>query len=86
MSGVALAGGVAYAVSAGEGVLHALDLASGAPLAAISLGPTVSGPSVSRGRVFVGTGNLIITSLPMEAAGTITALGLGGAANPATIP
>jgi len=83
MSGVAVAGGVAYAMSAGEGVLHALDLASGAPLAAISLGPTVSGPSVSRGRVFVGTGNLIITSLPMEAAGTITALGLGGASSPA---
>ncbi len=86
MSGVALAAGVAYAVSSADGVLHAIDVASGAPLAQVTLAPAVSGPSVSRGRVFVGTGNLVIQSLPTSATGTITALGLGGAASPAPNP
>jgi polyvinyl alcohol dehydrogenase (cytochrome) len=86
ISGVALAAGVAYAVSAGEGMLYAIDTESGEALAKISLGPTVSGPSVSRGRVFVGTGNMIIQSLPTEPAGTITALGLSGRSAPAAAP
>ncbi len=75
ISGVAVAGSVVYAVSA-LGALYALRASDGDVLAEIQLGPTVSGPSVSRGRVYVGTGNLIIRSLPTNAAGTITALGL----------
>jgi outer membrane protein assembly factor BamB len=76
LSGVAVAGGVVYAVSSREGTLYALHALTGAPLAAVTLGPAVSGPSVSRGRVYVGTGNTLITSLPQQAQGTITALGL----------
>ncbi len=76
LSGVAVAGGVVYAVSSALGTLFALSASDGDVLAEIQLGPTVSGPSVSRGRVYIGTGNLIIRSLPTNAAGTITALGL----------
>jgi len=74
LSGVAVAGGVVYAVSSALGTLYALRASDGDVLAEIALGPTVSGPSVSRGRVYVGTGNLIIRSLPTNAVGTITAL------------
>jgi outer membrane protein assembly factor BamB len=76
LSGVAVAAGVVYAVSSRPGTLYALNAFSGEKLAEVALGPTVSGPSVSRGHVYVGTGNLLISSLPTAAQGTITALGL----------
>ncbi|HTV23454.1 MAG TPA: PQQ-binding-like beta-propeller repeat protein [Polyangiaceae bacterium] len=76
ISGVTVAGGVVYAVSSALGTLYALRASDGRELAQVQLGPTVSGPSVSRGRVYVGTGNLIIRSLPTNAVGTITALGV----------
>jgi hypothetical protein len=59
MSGVAVANGVVYyAVVGCEGELLALDARTGASLLAtpINIGWGVSGPSVSRGRVYVGTG------------------------------
>jgi outer membrane protein assembly factor BamB/dienelactone hydrolase len=60
-SGLALAGGVVFFTTVASGKLVALDAASGSLLKEIDLGPVWSGPSVSRGRVYVGTGNALFT-------------------------
>jgi outer membrane protein assembly factor BamB len=83
MSGVAVANGVVYyAVVGCEGELLAIDARTGASLLGatptnigINIGWGVSGPSVSRGRVYVGTG----TKFAFQAFSTpasIVALGL----------
>ena len=56
-SGIAVANGVVYFTTVASGKLVALDAATGRVLKEIDLGPVWSGPSVSRGRVYVGTGN-----------------------------
>jgi outer membrane protein assembly factor BamB len=66
-SGVAVANGVVCFTSVVSGKLVAVDAATGAVLKEIDLGPVWSGPSVSRGRVYVGTGNRLFTLLPFEA-------------------
>lgn len=74
MSGVAVANGVVYFAS-NDGNLNALDASDGAPLATVPVGAYASGPSVDRGRVFVGGGNpyqYLFTGTP--APGVITAL------------
>ena len=60
-SGIAVANGVVYFTAVASGKLVALDAATGAVLKEIDLGPVWSGPSVSRGRVYVGTGNTLFT-------------------------
>jgi len=60
-SGIAVANGVVYFTTVASGKLVALDAATGAVLKEIELGPVWSGPSVSRGRVYVGTGNTLFT-------------------------
>ena len=60
-SGIAVANGVVYFTTVASGKLVALDAATGAVLKEIDLGPVWSGPSVSRGRVYVGTGNTQLT-------------------------
>ncbi len=91
-SGVAVANGVVYFTSWGfpvvgglQGYLYALDAASGATLAQVELGeasetfkPTsTSGPAISRGMVYVGTGDAIAAGFNLGVGpGTITALGL----------
>jgi outer membrane protein assembly factor BamB len=83
-SGIAVANGVVYFTTAASGKLIALDAASGAILKEIELGPVWSGPSVSRGRVYVGTGNTLFTPLDYEAffpkkwTGTLYSFGLPG--------
>lgn len=64
-SGIAVANGVVYFTTVVSGRLVALDATSGAVLKEIPLGPVWSGPSVSRGRVYVGTGNTLF--LPLDA-------------------
>jgi outer membrane protein assembly factor BamB len=66
-SGVAVANGVVYFTAVASGKLAALDAATGAVLKEIDLGPVWSGPSVSRGRVYVGTGNTLFTPMDYEA-------------------
>ena len=60
-SGIAVANGVVYFTTVASGKLVALDAATGSVLKEIDLGPVWSGPSVSRGRVYVGTGNTLFT-------------------------
>lgn len=60
-SGIALANGVAFFTTTVSNQLVALDTASGKVLKQIDLGPVWCGPSVSRGRVYVGLGNVLFS-------------------------
>jgi outer membrane protein assembly factor BamB/dienelactone hydrolase len=81
-SGIAVGNGVAYFTAVGSGKLIALDAASGAVLKEIVLGPVWSGPSLSRGRVYVGGGNTLFTSsesecfFPKQYSGSVRCFGL----------
>jgi polyvinyl alcohol dehydrogenase (cytochrome) len=66
-SGIAVANGGVYFTAVASGKLVALNAATGAVLKEIGLGPVWSGPSVSRGRVYIGTGNTLFTPLDFEA-------------------
>jgi polyvinyl alcohol dehydrogenase (cytochrome) len=83
-SGIALANGVVYFTTVASGKLVILDAASGALLREFDLGPVWSGPSVSRGRVYVGTGNTLFTPadyeafLPKKYTGILYSFGLPG--------
>jgi hypothetical protein len=50
-----------------SGKLVALDASTGAVQKEIDLGPVWSGPSVSRGRVYVGSGNTLFNPFDFEA-------------------
>jgi polyvinyl alcohol dehydrogenase (cytochrome) len=65
-SGIAVANGVLYFTTVASGKLVALNAGTGVELKEIELGPVFSGPSVSRGRVYVGTGNTLFTPLDFE--------------------
>jgi glucose dehydrogenase len=67
-SGIALANGVAYFTTVVSNQLVALDTAAGHVLRQVELRePVWCGPSVSRGRVYVGTGNLLFNpTTPQE--------------------
>lgn len=81
MSGVAVANSVVYFSSMGGNKLYALDQATGAKLAEVGLGATTtysgeSGPSVSRGRIYLGTGDAVgLFFQGMPSGGSITAVG-----------
>jgi polyvinyl alcohol dehydrogenase (cytochrome) len=66
-SGIAVANGVVYFTTVASGKLVALNASSGTVLKEIELGPVWSGPSVSRGRVYVGTGNTLFNPFDFEA-------------------
>jgi outer membrane protein assembly factor BamB len=84
-SGVAVANGVVYFTTVASNKLVALDASTGAVLKEIPLGPVWSGPSVSRGRVYVGTGNTLFSPadeeafFPKKATGVLYSFGLPGA-------
>ena len=61
-SGIAVGNGVAYFTAAGSEKLVALDIATGKSLREIEIGPVFCGPSLSRGHVYVGGGNIVFTS------------------------
>jgi outer membrane protein assembly factor BamB len=65
-SGIALANGVAFFTTVASGKLIALDATSGTLLKEIPLGPVWCGPSVSRGRVYVGGGNTLFNNVDEE--------------------
>jgi polyvinyl alcohol dehydrogenase (cytochrome) len=83
-SGIALANGVVYFTAVASGKLVVVDAATGALLKEFDLGPVWSGPSVSRGRVYVGTGNTLFTPgdqeafLPKKYTGELHSFGLPG--------
>lgn len=84
-SGIALANGVAYFTTTVSNQLVALDTRSGKVLKEIGLGPVWCGPAVSRGRVYVGTGNILFSPFdpkeaffPKRLMGTLYSFGLPG--------
>ncbi len=86
-SGIAVANDVAYFTTTMSSQLVALDVRSGEVLVEIPLGPVWSGPSVSRGRVYVGTGNIFFErqeeaerrfEFPQSEMGAVISFGLPG--------
>ena len=81
-SGIALANGVVYFTTTVSNKLVALDAATGRALKEIDLGPVWCGPTVSRGRVYVGTGNELLLGedgyFPKNPTGTVRSFGLPG--------
>jgi outer membrane protein assembly factor BamB len=84
-SGIALANGVAYFTTTVSNKLVALDTDGGTVLKEIDLGPVWCGPIVSRGRVYVGSGNLLFSPgnpqeayFPKSATGIVRSFGLPG--------
>jgi polyvinyl alcohol dehydrogenase (cytochrome) len=83
-SGIAVANGVVYFTTVASGKLVALDAATGTMLKEIDLGPVWSGPSVSRGRVYIGTGNTLFNAedyeafFPKKYSGVLYSFGLPG--------
>jgi polyvinyl alcohol dehydrogenase (cytochrome) len=83
-SGIAVANGVVYFTAVASGKLVVLDAATGAVLKQFDVGPVWSGPSVSRGRVYVGTGNTLFSPADYEAffpkknSGVLISFGLPG--------
>lgn len=66
-SGLAVANGVVYFTAVASGHLVALDASTGSVLKEIPIGPVWSGPSVSRGRVYAGSGNTLFNPPDFEA-------------------
>ncbi|MGP0064118.1 MAG: PQQ-binding-like beta-propeller repeat protein [Isosphaeraceae bacterium] len=83
-SGIAVANGVVYFTAVASGKLVVLDATIGSLLKEFELGPVWSGPSVSRGRVYVGTGNTLFTPsdgeafFPKKSTGVLYSFGLPG--------
>ena len=74
LSGVAVANGVVYFQASGLfSILYALDAKTGRVLAGVLTSGGISGPSVSNGRVYVGTGTKFASGVPTPTA--IVALG-----------
>jgi outer membrane protein assembly factor BamB/dienelactone hydrolase len=83
-SGIAVGNGVAYFTAVGSGKLIALDVSTGKLLKEIEIGPVFAGPSLSRGRVYVGGGNTLFTPsefecfFPKKSTGSVQCFGLPG--------
>lgn len=76
LGGVAVANGVVYFNTARSGRLLAVDAESGTVLASVDVGVALSGPSVSGGRVFLGTGDIFGFISSTAQNGSIVALGI----------
>jgi polyvinyl alcohol dehydrogenase (cytochrome) len=75
LSGVAVANGVVYFQASGPlSILYALDAKTGQVLAGVLTSGGISGPSVSKGRIYVGTGTKFASGVPTPTG--IVALGL----------
>jgi polyvinyl alcohol dehydrogenase (cytochrome) len=75
-NGVAVANGVVYFKPSSDPNLYAFDPA-GNKLAAVSVGGSNSGVAVSRGRLFLGLGDVFSNGFNFNAPGGIVALGTG---------
>jgi polyvinyl alcohol dehydrogenase (cytochrome) len=83
LSGVAVANGVVYLQSLLDGHLYAVKASDGTLLANVFSGGQSSGPAISRGQVYLGTGDVFFATFdPLgifgyhPGPGTITALGI----------
>jgi outer membrane protein assembly factor BamB len=81
-SGIAVANDVVYFTTLMSSKLMALDAATGKELREIQLPPVWSSPAVSRGRVYVGTGNIVLPDVrffgPTQSTGALFSFGLPG--------
>jgi outer membrane protein assembly factor BamB len=81
-SGLAVANGVVYFTTLMSSKLVAVDATTGRALREIQLPPVWSGPAVSRGRVYVCTGNIVLADAnffgPKQTTGTLFCFGLPG--------
>jgi polyvinyl alcohol dehydrogenase (cytochrome) len=81
-SGIAVANDVVYFTTLMSSKLMALDASTGEQLREIQLPPVWSGPAVSRGRIYVGTGNIVLPDVvfigPTQTTGTLYCFGLPG--------
>jgi len=76
LSGVAVANGVVYAHTSGlYGTLYAFDAKTGRVLAGVLTSGGISGPSISHGRIYVGTGTKFASGFGLLPPG-IVAIGL----------
>ncbi|MEX0939071.1 MAG: PQQ-binding-like beta-propeller repeat protein [Pirellulales bacterium] len=75
-AGIALGGGLACFTTTVSEQLVVLDAASGATLKQIPIGAVWSGPSISRGRIYVGTGSILF--FKKQITGTIYSFGTPG--------
>jgi hypothetical protein len=75
-SGVAVANGVVYFQSM-FGTFYALNAQTGAPMAQVLTGSLTSGPAVSRGQVYLGTGDAAFTFLTGAPLGSGSVMALG---------
>jgi polyvinyl alcohol dehydrogenase (cytochrome) len=78
ISGVSVANGVVY-LQAIDGNFYALDARDGDVLAQLFTGGQSSGPAVSRGQVYLGTGDLLTTAVvnPFHVPGPASLVALG---------
>jgi polyvinyl alcohol dehydrogenase (cytochrome) len=75
LSGVAVANGVVYFHASGIfSILYALDAKTGQVLAGVLTSGAISGPSVSHGQIYVGTGTKFASGVPTPTG--IVAIGL----------
>jgi len=81
-SGIAIGNGVAYFTTPTSGKLIAVDTANGKMLKEISIGPIFTGPALSRGRIYVGSGNTLFSLadffFPKKPTGVLFSFGLPG--------
>jgi polyvinyl alcohol dehydrogenase (cytochrome) len=83
-SGIAVANGLVCFTTLASGKLVVLDAGTGAVLKDLDLGPVFSGPSISRGRIYVGTGNTLFIDadfegyFPKRSTGVLWSFGLPG--------
>ncbi len=73
---IALGGGIACFTPTITEQLVVLDAATGKTLTQIHIGTVWSGPSISRGRIYVGTGSILF--LKQEMTGRLYSFGLPG--------
>jgi polyvinyl alcohol dehydrogenase (cytochrome) len=78
LGAVAVANGVAYFLSSRSGDFYAVNTKTGKQLSRIRVGTGIAGPSISRGQVFIGTGDTYSFVNNAAAAGSLVALGLRG--------
>ena len=78
MSGISLAGGLAFCTTMSSNRLLCLDSETGELLKDFPIGPVLSSPSISKGKVYVGTGNTLFgsTFYPSRFTGELLVFGL----------
>lgn len=78
MAGISLAGGLAFFNTVSSNKLVCLDTETGQVLKEFAIGPVLSSPSISHGKVYVGTGNSLFGSvfMPNSKTGQLLVFGL----------